>query len=145
MLHTEKHQMFVTVSNCHCVESLQIIQNLEIFKDSNVWLQMKATESLVTAPLIATVDWLHIIWRLRVQFLDPACSLHIGPFFINPRALKRCQERGNWELQLLYSDLNNHDKQNYTACLRLFDFEVRSTTASFLREIDVFPCYVTGN
>ena len=98
---------------------------------------MKATESLVTAPLIATVDWLHIIWRLPFSSLTLRAPLHIGPFFINPRALKRCQERGNGELQLLYSDLNNHDKQKHAACLQLFAFEVRSTTASFLHEIDM--------
>ena len=74
--------------------------------------------------ILATQDWLHILFRLRVIFLAPHRSLQIGSFIINPNALLRLQKLGNAQLRLLYSDLNSKDKQNYDACLRLFDFKV---------------------
>ncbi|KAK9841255.1 hypothetical protein WJX74_002633 [Apatococcus lobatus] len=72
---------------------------------------------------IATQDWLHIVWRLRVQLLQARRSLQIGSLLISATALTRLQKQCKAGVKLLYSDLNSKDKQNLDACLRLFGFK----------------------
>lgn len=74
--------------------------------------------------ILSTQDWLHIIWRIRVQLLAPNRNLQIGSMLINIKYLRRLQMQGVEAARTLYSDLNSKDKQNLGACLRLNGLKV---------------------
>lgn len=75
--------------------------------------------------VLANIDWLHIIWRMRVQFLSGKRYLQIGHFGAHKGYFVRYVRGSGQDLGLLHSDLDVHDKQNYEGCLRMYDFKVR--------------------
>ena len=77
-------------------------------------------------PIFAAPDWLHILFRLRRQFLDPKRRLmlfHCGCFhskLVTWELLKPSNET----LGLRANDTNYSDKQNMAACLRFGGIQV---------------------
>lgn len=68
--------------------------------------------------IAAFMDWLHIIWRIRHQFLDVKHNLSIGGFLIDGVSLQR--ER--YALGFNDGDLDAANKQNYRGALKIADF-----------------------
>lgn len=64
------------------------------------------------------MDFVHVGWRLRRQFLDANRQLSIGNLFItHVKLVSRAVKLG-----LLGSDLDPANKQSYTGMLKIFDF-----------------------
>lgn len=65
--------------------------------------------------VLAFIDWLHVAWRIRTQFLSPLKRLDFGGFLINPGIVR--QLKG--ELGLNDDDLNFSNKQSYEGALKV--------------------------
>lgn len=78
-------------------------------------------------PCVIMQDFLHIMWRLRRQLLQPSRYLVVFGQPANAAWLMLMEAHGlsdpTTRLGLKYNDLNPKDKTNYDACLRLFDFK----------------------
>jgi hypothetical protein len=77
----------------------------------------------IPRPLVIASDFLHIMFRLRRQFLDPSRILVLFRLVCSPIKLityENVKGRVN-SLGLRAGDMDFHDKQNFNACLRLFD------------------------
>ena len=70
--------------------------------------------------MMASMDPLHIGWRLRNLSITPTKQLCIGSFAINFNWLFR-KHKGSGAI--LYADINHKDKQNHDAVMRRFDFQ----------------------
>ena len=78
-------------------------------------------------PILCMQDWLHAAWRIRVIYLNTTRSLMIGPLFTSPSNIRRHMRAHDTNLGLKYSDLDERDKQNFNACLRLAGFKLDGT------------------
>jgi hypothetical protein len=77
----------------------------------------------VPRPLVIAPDFLHIMFRLRRQFLDPKRILVLFRLVCSPVKLITYENlKGELSsLGLRAGDMDFHDKQNFEGCLRLFD------------------------
>lgn len=75
--------------------------------------------------VMCNVDWLHILWRLRLQFLDGKRYLQIGTFGAHKGFFIRVVRARGTELGLLQRHLDVHNKQDYEGAMRLADLLVR--------------------
>ena len=66
---------------------------------------------------VQTLDWLHILWRMRVGFLKR--PLRFGPIGISPQNLINLMTQGGATLGLRTPDTNAHEKQLTNGCFRL--------------------------
>eukprot|EP00887_Chlorella_sp_A99_P004122 scaffold23.g4122.t1 len=72
-------------------------------------------------------DYLHIGWRLRLQFIHPERVLQIGPFMANWRWLLEISKSNGGhqvDLGLRYNYVSCADKQNWPATLWLADLRL---------------------
>jgi hypothetical protein len=90
---------------------------------------MSFSREQIPRPLAIASDFLHILFRLRRQFLDPARILVLFRLVCSPIKLITYENvKGRvHSLGLRAGDMDFHDKQNFNACLRLFDICTRMT------------------
>ena len=72
---------------------------------------------------MSTMDWLHIIWRLRRQLLDANRRLDFGGLIISHVELVKNKDA----LDLNDSDLDPANKQSYIGALKIFDFRLNQS------------------
>lgn len=71
----------------------------------------------------AFMDWLHIAWRLRRQFLEEKRNMFIGRMHCGAHVFSNPEDR--IRLGLTSTDLDPSDKQNYVGTMKLFDFRIK--------------------
>lgn len=98
-----------------------------VFDHPLIQLSVPKLSEAAIAYILTSQDFMHIDWRVRVQFLRPDKMLSFGGLPISHAKLwtaKRLDKEAYAKLGLRYKDLDYHEKQHNEGCLRLFDFVV---------------------
>ena len=94
--------------------------------------------------IFAHQDYMHLIWRVRVQLLSPKRLWDFGGFFTppgQPSAVRACvawahldslRDDSNHKM-LNAKDLDQHNKQHWAGCLKIFN---KATSDALQKRID---------